>query len=362
LTEDAADLTDHAIDSHVRPAPGPGFLRAANLRSLWPFLERYPNLRVDALLDEAGLRTPQRVDPHGWLSVQRCASFFEAASIASNDSALGVGFAEHAPWRDIGIPGYIVLNSPTFGSALANARRYFPLASTGASVDLEVEGSDAQLSYGLHDTIAGHLQNTQWVFAILIRACRESSGNPHWAPREIRFRQRRPTNIAVQQAFFRCPLVFDQPDDAMVLAPTDLRIPFTRADNTLLPILVSSADAALAIAGSEDAIEHQVRRAIAQSMRLGEVSIEHVALRLGASARTIQRRLQDRGQSFQGLVADTRLALSRRYLEDSSMSLTDVADRLGYSELSAFSRAFRRWTGVSALEFRRRAAENKPDI
>lgn len=354
-------MTEHAIDeSQLRPAPGPGFLRAATLRSLWPFLARYPKLRVEALLDEAGLRTPQRSDPNGWLSVRRCAAFIEAASTSSNDLALGVAYAEQIPWRDVGIPGYIALNSPTLGSALANGCRYFALSSTGASAQLEIEGGDAQLSYGIHDPdVPSHPQNTQWVFAIFTRACREGSGNHGWAPREIQFKHSRPSNIAAQQAFFRCPLVFDQPYDAMIIAPDDLRIPLVHADSALLPILVQNANEALPAHTGELGFDHQVRRVLASSLRFGEVSIEHVAARLGTSARTIQRRLQERGQSFKDLVAETRLALSRRYLENSAMSLTDAAYLLGYSELSAFSRAFRRWTGVSALEFRRRAAASK---
>ncbi|MDX2092508.1 MAG: AraC family transcriptional regulator [Kofleriaceae bacterium] len=361
MTEDAADLTEHAIDdSRLRPAPGPGFLRASTLRTLWPFLARYPGLRVNDLLDEAGLRTPQRSDPQGWLSVRRCAAFIEAAATETNDSALALAFAEQTPWRDVGIPGYIALNSPTVGAALANGCRYFSLASTGASAQLEVEGHEAQLSYGIHDpAVATHPQNTQWIFAIFTRVCREGSGDPSWAPREVQFKHRRPANIAAQQAFFRCPLVFDQPYDAMVIAPEDLRLPFVHADSTLLPILVQSANAALTAQTGEHGFDHQVRRAVASSLRSGEVTIEHIALRLGISTRTIQRRLQDRGQSFKDVVAETRLALSRRYLENSTMSLTDAAHLLGYSELSAFSRAFRRWTGVSALEFRRRAAEGK---
>ena len=273
-----------------------------------------------------------------------------------------MSYAAQVPWRDVGIPAYIALNSPTIGSAIANACRYFSLASTGASAQFEVDGRDATVNYGIHDpSVSLHSQNTQWIFTLYTRMCREGSGNPGWAPREIQFKHSRPSNISAQQAFFRCPLVFDQPYDTMVIAPEDLRIPFAQADSALLPILVQSANAALPANVHDHGFDYQVRRIVAASLRSGEVTIERIATRLGTSARTIQRRLQDRGQSFKDLVAETRLALSRRYLENSSMSLTDTAFLLGYSDLSAFSRAFRRWTGVSALEFRRRAAANKTD-
>ena len=361
MTLNATDLTNDAIDiTSLRPAPGPGVLRASALRSLWPYLARHPQLPLDDLLEEAGLLTSQRCDPSGWLEVRRCASFINAASVAANDEALGLSFAAQVPWRDVGLPAFIALNSPTIGSAIANASRYFALASTGASVELEVSGSEAVLAYGIHDpAVLLHPQNTLWVFGLYVRLCREGSDNPAWAPREIQFKHSRPSDISAQSAFFRCPLVFDQPYDAMIIAAGDLRIPLVHADSTLLSILQQSANAALPSHVNDLALDHQVRRVVALSLRSGEVTIDRVATRLGTSARTIQRRLQDRGHSFKDLVAATRIELSRRYLENTSMSLTDAAFLLGYSELSAFSRAFRRWTGISALEFRRRAAENK---
>lgn len=92
----------------------------------------------------------------------------------------------------------------------------------------------------------------------------------------------------------------------------------------------------------------------------GELTIDAVAAQHGISPRSLQRRLREHGLSFKELVAETRLALSRRYLEDTSISLTEAAFLLGYADLSAFSRAFRRWTGQSALAFRRAMVPRDP--
>jgi AraC-like DNA-binding protein len=146
----------------------------------------------------------------------------------------------------------------------------------------------------------------------------------------------------------------------MVLDAADLRRPMPRADGGLLGILIEYANDALSNTGDRDPFLDQVKRVVMASLRSGEVSIEHIAQQLGTSARTIQRWLQDSGYSFKDLVAQTRISLSRRYLEDASMSLTDAAYLLGYSDLSAFSRAFRRWTGQSAREFRRQHTMTQP--
>jgi AraC-like DNA-binding protein len=124
------------------------------------------------------------------------------------------------------------------------------------------------------------------------------------------------------------------------------------ADPELLPALVRHADDCLAKLQRVDDFRGAVRRLVIESLRGGDASVEGVAARLGMSPRSVQRRLQTLGQPFKDLVAEARLALSKRYLEDPSLSLTDAAFLLGYSDLSAFSRAFRRWTGQSALELR----------
>src|SRR5262245_32761286 len=97
----------------------------------------------------------------------------------------------------------------------------------------------------------------------------------------------------------------------------------------------------------------KVTRMVVSMLSTGDGNVERVADRLGVSRRTLQRRLRDCGAVFNDIVTNTRLELSSLYLGDASLTLTEVAFRLGYSDLSAFSRAFRRWTGRSPIRFRR---------
>jgi AraC-like DNA-binding protein len=95
-----------------------------------------------------------------------------------------------------------------------------------------------------------------------------------------------------------------------------------------------------------------VRRAVIAAISTGDPTIDNVAGRLGQSVRSLQRRLQA-DRSFKELVEETRLDLAQRYLADPELTLTETAFLLGYSDLSAFSRAFKRWTGKTALDVRR---------
>ena len=101
----------------------------------------------------------------------------------------------------------------------------------------------------------------------------------------------------------------------------------------------------------------EVRRLVASMLGSTTITIEDVAARMTTSVRTVQRQLQVHGQTFKQLVDDVRSTMARRHLADPEVTLTEAAFMLGYSELSAFSRAFRRWTGQSAQEYRRAHAK-----
>jgi AraC-like DNA-binding protein len=102
----------------------------------------------------------------------------------------------------------------------------------------------------------------------------------------------------------------------------------------------------------EDELFGSVRRAIGELLRDGDPKIARVAKKIAMSPRTLERRLKERGVVFKKLMDDTRRRFALSYLRDRKNSLTDVAFLLGYSELSAFNRAFKRWTGTTPLDFR----------
>jgi AraC-like DNA-binding protein len=126
------------------------------------------------------------------------------------------------------------------------------------------------------------------------------------------------------------------------------------ADPQLYQIMKQYLDQILSAMPREDGLLGSIRKAIAESMCDGDPTLARVAKRMATGPRTLQRRLKDYGSDFKKLVEDTRRRLSLTYLRDHNNSLTEVAFLLGYSELSAFNRAFKRWTGSTPLDYRRR--------
>lgn len=336
-----------------KPAHGAGLLRAAIARTLGQFLSRHPGLSRGQLIADAGLEPQLLANPNGWLSVSAIARLLDTVAASSGVSAVGLGFAQQLPWHDLGVLGQIGLHSPTVGAAFANVSRYFSVISTGASTWLEVDGAHAQLRYGIHDpAIDLHAQNSEFVFAMFTRIVREATNDPTWTPLELHFRHPRPASTEVQETFFGCPMRFERRYDALVVPTAGMGRAFVNADSARLDEQLSHGQRGLP--DDRALFSDRVSSIVLSSLRSGEVTLDQVAARLGTSTRTLQRRLLQQGHNFHSLIAELRAIVARRYVTDPSLTLSEAAARLGYSELSSFSRAFRRWTGMSPFEYRRR--------
>jgi AraC-like DNA-binding protein len=329
-------------------------VRAAMARGFAPLVARY-GLSAEPLLRGAGIDPAQIADPDAVLSLSACMQLLEEAARATRDGGFGIRLATEMPLADIGVLAYVFVHSPTLGAALANLRRYIGMVNSVGHLVLEVTRGDARLVRSWHPSMGDDAQGAQLALALFTRLSREGLGDPAWHPRAVHFRHRRPRTIGAQQRFFGAPLSFDRPADALVVPAADLRRTFRAADPELLPILLRHADETLARLPAADDLQGEVRRLVIEALGTGDVAIDPIAAKLGMSNRSLPRRLRADGVSFLEVVTEARQAMARRYLADPSLTLTDTAFLLGYSDLSAFSRAFRRWTGQTALDVRRAA-------
>jgi AraC-like DNA-binding protein len=130
------------------------------------------------------------------------------------------------------------------------------------------------------------------------------------------------------------------------------------ADEHLYPVLKRYLDRVLAEMPREDDLLASIRRAVGESLRDGDPNLAQVARKIAMGQRTLQRRLREQGVDFKWLVDDTRRRFSLNYLRERKHTLSEIACLLGYSEVSALNRAFRRWTGSTPSDYRRRAASD----
>lgn len=172
-------------------------------------------------------------------------------------------------------------------------------------------------------------------------------------PLAVSLRHPRPSNPALYHEAFGCTVQFDATRDRMTLAASVLALPHLEPSRTLEQIASAYADAMVARLPTGDCPLSAARRVIRDRLPAGEISLAELSSALGVGKRTLQRRLEQSGTSLRALVDEERKARAIEYISRPKLSLSDIALLLGFSELSAFTRAFTRWTDVTPSEYRR---------
>ncbi len=170
-------------------------------------------------------------------------------------------------------------------------------------------------------------------------------------PKWIHFAHHRQSGLAERESFFGIAPRFGMEANRVMLDRSDLRRRNPAADRRLYQILEHRMATLLPEQGDDDLIL-KVREEVAKALA-ADAALNGVAKRLGLGARTLQRRLRDRGLADNKIVEQVRQEGSFRHLRRGDLQISEIAVRLGYSEVSAFDRVFRRWSGTSPLAFRR---------
>jgi AraC-like DNA-binding protein len=319
------------------------------VRPIAAVLERIPGA-LDALWGATDL-TPQIVadDDARITPAQFCIAWSELARLTGNPH-VALQLAQVIPPGAFGIVEYVCRSAPTLGEALRQWVRYLNLLDDAVTVALEVEDDRAYLRV-VRESEAPAPASHELCFALVAMHAQQQATVP-FRFTSVEFAHK--GDPAPYRKLFDAPVVFGAPITQLVMPRTALAAAMTSADPKLLAILTRAADE-LARKTPEPTITAQIARVLREALRDDQATIEAVAKRLGLTARSLQRRLKDEGASFQGVREDVRRELAERYLSD-NLSIAEISFLLGFSEPSAFFRAFKRWTGTTPLEARRRVA------
>jgi AraC-like DNA-binding protein len=177
---------------------------------------------------------------------------------------------------------------------------------------------------------------------------------------EAHYQCARPDTGPDRATVLGCPVRYGAPETRLVMFRSALERPLPRHDPSLFAYLERHAATVLARASATGPTRDRVRRLITEALRHGEPSQAEVSRRLALSERTLQRRLREEATSFAEILDAVRSELSQLYLREANLAAGEVAFLLGYSEPSAFHRAFRRWTGVTPQAFRSSRSARPP--
>lgn len=306
---------------------------------------------VDRIFGISGIDPERLASPTLSLGlVNYCRVMEEAARHSAFDN-FGLHYGKQFKPQSLGLIGYIGLCSATLEQALHNVVNAFPWHQHDTLTRLVDKGDSWRLDYQVrHGAILTRRQDAELTLGMFMNLIRHVAGK-NWAPREVHFEHPRPEQWHEHCKVFDAPVWFDQPFNSLVIAKRDLMRSMPESDPMLLMVM-QDAIRRLNSAASQQSIIEQTRSQINLSLMQGEPVLEEIADKLGLSGASLQRRLREEGISFTALVDKVRCEMATHYLQQKQLPISEMALLLGYSEVSAFSRAFRRWFGISPRQWR----------
>ena len=319
-------------------------VRASVLMDFDNFLSQR-GIDAKTLYAKAGLPAPELIDVETDLSGDGVAQLFDDASRAANDPCIGLAWAEAFPIGGTGLVGYLLLNSPTIGAAMATVARYAVLFRQPMTVQFEENDDGGLLWWRWPEALtAPYTQYGTFSLALFILRLRMVT-EPKWEPLSVEF-QGEPLTCKEKVRHILGPNVqFGSDKNALQVDTVTLNTPIRTADPRLRPILEKLGKQMIAEVPALDDIASVVRNAILDFLPLGRATLEEVATHLGLSGRTLQSRLAQASTTFESVLSETLKSRAEHLLRATDLSLTDIALLLGFSELSAFTRASHRWFG-----------------
>lgn len=300
------------------------------------------------LLAATGFAPEMAADADARIPLALETKLWDEAARRSGDDAFGLHVAETLRPGVFDVLDYAIRTAPTVRAALERLARYNRLEHDAAVFTIIDRGPVTRVEHTLR--VAGATQSrhaAEFTLASLVVVGRQISGAKITA-RTVAFRHAAPASRSEHLRVFGVEPSFSQPVNAIELDREALALSVPATDPMLSRVIERHAEALLAARPEpRETASDRVRRILAASLGKGEGSLAAVAEKLKMSERSLQRRLADEGLTFDGLLDDIRRELALRYLADRDITIGEVAYLLGYSEPSAFHRAFKRWTGAT---------------
>ena len=321
---------------------------------------RHARIDVGPLLNRVGLSEDQVLDRAARVKVRHQIDFAELVAQAVGDPFLGFHLAHAAELRGLGLLYYVLASSQTFDDAWRRGARYSGVVNESLWLRY-LEGGDVRIEID-HVGVPRHIDRHQIEFSVtaLVRLCRRLTGRELVLSR-VAFVHQRNEDPSELSAFFGCKVEFGARADQLAFDASVKRLPIVSADPYLNELLVANADEALARRPNHlGSFRSEVENAMVPRLPHGTARAGEIAKTLGVSQRTMARRLAEEGATFSDVREALRGDLARQYLADESLSISQVAWLLGYQEISAFTHAFKRWTGMTPREARARQEVVRP--
>lgn len=309
----------------------------------------------DALLAEVGLSRAYFQDPENSLDVRTIGRLFGRAQDATGCRQLGLLMGQRTTMSFMGAVGFLMKSSPTVGDAWRALASHLAVHDRGSIATVEVGPRFTTIGYAVQvPDVEAVEQLYSLAIAIGHNMMREMCGDD-WRAEEVQFSFDAHEPQAFRQ-FFRCPVLFNAERSCLIISTASLAQRLRTAD-PLLHRMMSERIRTLTVEGPASLLE-QARQQLATMVFQPDCTAAVLANRLGLSQRTLFRRLASESATFQELRDEALRNTAFEMLAHTNKRAVDVAILLGYSDPAAFTRAFRRWTGITPRKWR---AVNRAD-
>lgn len=315
---------------------------------------------VDRIFGHAGIAPDMAGSPTLALSLNSFCRLFEHGARLTHNDNFGLWYGNQFEPRDLGLWGYGTVSAPNVGAALDTMIALFPYHQQSSSMQLVRDPCGLmRLEYRVEaPEIVERRQDAELTLGNVLNFIREGMG-ASWAPEEVHFEHPKPDGWREHERAFSAPAFFSQRTNAILFKAGIMSTPMPAADPRLQAAMHLCMAKLWQGESRSTGISDRVKVAVRARLPDGSPELDDVAAELRLSAQLIQRELHHDGLSFKTLVEQTRRDLAVSYLRQGQLSFSDIALLLGYSELSAFSRAVRRWTGESPRLLRTRIRQEQ---
>lgn len=335
--------------STMSQAPEPT-VGIASARALIDFFQTF-NMSTKDLASELSVDEAILSEEEQRLPISLYEQIWALAQTKSQDPALGLSMVEHDTFEDLGLVAHVVYNSPTLGEGLTHYVRLFSVVNESIDLKFLQEGDDAILRFQYFDHSHYNIADMERTLGIVVKRTMHSIG-PLAKFRSVLFQHSAPEYIDKYHELFPCPVKFDQPycelrfDRNMLNLKPKRRNPHTgRATLNYANQILSRL--------FKRKVSAKVKRIIEDNISDNQFDAEQAAKLLNMSRQTLYRKLKNDGASYSDLVDEVKQNKAFHLLLQTQTPLTVIAYDLGFSELSAFTRAFKRWTGKTPAEYRK---------
>mgnify|MGYP000568323386 CR=1 FL=1 len=315
----------------------------------YPELVRELGGDPESLMSKVGLDMHLLDDLDQMMSSDALSELLDQSAVILNCPCFGLLLSQRQGITILGPVGLIMRQQPTFLGAISALQKYLHLHSEAGSFNLELVDELAIIKYFPNVKGEGHSrQITDLSLGVGCNVIRLYSGKA-WKPRAVYLQHKMPPDLSPYTMVFRSPISFVQEFSGLVF---DARILKSTVDHF-------EPEMQRFLGGYLDGLDREKPQDIVQQVKViirGLLSKRHCSLKdvaglVGLKERSLQRRLKIEGVTFQLVLDQTRKELTADLLKDSDINLTSLAQRLGYAELSVFSRAFKLWFGMTPTEY-----------